>query len=188
VKLFGDLFRSHYIISDLKIQILFFILQRHNRRATICTIRIIKGRKIQVSQTVTLQLPDNVYYHAKCSAEATQKAIEEVLIKQLSTAVPPLVDEMTSPFKEELRKLERMSDDKLIKLTKKELSIAQQKKYAHLLRQNNQGIITPKEEQELETLQIEADRLMLKQAYAYNLLRWRGYSIPSQKRTKRNGW
>jgi len=134
-----------------------------------------------VAQTVTLQLPDNVYYHAKRAAEATQKAIEEVLITHLSTVAPPLVDEMTSPFKEELRELETMSNDELVELTKKELSIAQQKKYERLLRQNSRGAITPKGEQELETLQTEADRLMLKRAYAYNLLKWRGYSIPSQK-------
>ena len=134
-----------------------------------------------MAQTITLQLPDNVYYHAKRAAEATQKAIEEVLITHLSTATPPLVDEMTSPFKGELRKLETMSDDELVELTKKELSIAQQKKYARLLRQNSQGTITPKGEQELEALQTEADRLMLMRAYAYNLLKWRGHSIPSQK-------
>ena len=134
-----------------------------------------------MAQTVTLQLPDNVYYHAKRAAETTQKAIEEVLITHLSTIAPPLVDEMTSPFKEELRELETMSDDELIELTKKELSIAQQKKYARLLRQNSQGTITRKGEQELEALQTEADRLMLKRAYAYNLLKWRGHSIPSPK-------
>jgi hypothetical protein len=49
------------------------------------------------------------------------------------------------------------------------------------LRQNSRGTVTPKEEQELEALQTEADRLMLKRAYAYNLLKWRGHSIPSQK-------
>lgn len=134
-----------------------------------------------MAQIVTLQLPDNVYYHAKRAAEATQKAIEEVLITRLSSTVPPLVDEMTSPFKEELRKLETMRDGELLELTKKELSIAQQRKYARLLRHNSRGAITPKEEQELEALQIEADRLMLKRAYAYNLLKWRGHSIPSQK-------
>ncbi len=134
-----------------------------------------------MAQTITLQLPDNVYYHAKRAAEATQKAIEEVLITHLSTGTPPLVDEMTSPFKGELRELETMSDDELVELTEKELSIAQQKKYARLLCQNSQGTITPKGEQELEALQTEADRLMLMRAYAYNLLKWRGHSIPSQK-------
>ncbi len=134
-----------------------------------------------MAQTVTLQLPDNIYYHAKRAAEATQKAIEEVLITHLSSTVPPLVDEMTSPFKEELRELETISDDELVELTKKELSIAQQKKYARLLRQNSRGTITSKGEQELEDLQTEADRFMLKRAYAYNLLKWRGHSIPSLK-------
>lgn len=149
--------------------------------------RKMKGEKIQVTQTVILQLPDNVYYHAKRAAEASQKAVEEVLITNLSNAVPPLVDEMTSPFKEELREMVLMSDNKLIELTKKELSIAQQQKYARLLRQNSQGTITPKEEQELEALQIEADRLMLKRAYAYNLLKWRGHSIPSLKELEEMG-
>lgn len=134
-----------------------------------------------MAQSVTLQLPDSVYYHAKRTAEATQKAIEEVLISYLSTAVPPLVDEMTSPFKEELRELEIMNDDELIELTKKELSAAQQEKYAHLLRKNSRGAITTREEGELDELQNEADKFMLKRAYAYNLLKWRGYSIPSQE-------
>jgi len=144
----------------------------------------IKGGNIQVAQIVTLQLPNNVYYHAKRAAEATQKAIEEVLITHLSNTAPPLVDKMTSPFKEELRELETMSDDELVELTKKELSIAQQRKYARLLRQNSRGTITPKEEQGLEALQAEADGLMLRRAYAYNLLKWRGHSIPSQNELK----
>jgi len=81
----------------------------------------------------------------------------------------------------ELRELEIMKDEQLIKIAKKELSITQQERYSYLLRKNSQGNITTQEEKELDCLQDEADRLMLKRAYAYNLLKWRGYSIPSEK-------
>ncbi len=39
--------------------------------------------------------------------------------------------------------------------------------------------MAPEERQELRKLGIAADQVMLKKAYAWALLRWRGYRIPT---------
>jgi hypothetical protein len=47
------------------------------------------------------------------------------------------------------------------------------------LLEKNKGEITSEERLELAELRIEADRLMLRKAYAWAVLRWRGQSIPA---------
>jgi len=47
------------------------------------------------------------------------------------------------------------------------------------LEKNQNGSITPEERQELSHLRLAADRLMVRKAYAWSLLRWRGIPIPA---------
>jgi hypothetical protein len=48
-----------------------------------------------------------------------------------------------------------------------------------LLRKNEEGELSAAERQELTRLLEAADQLMLRKAYAWSLLRWRGQRVPS---------
>ncbi len=58
---------------------------------------------------------------------------------------------------------------------------SQHKRHTELLEKNEEGSLTPEERQELTDLRLAADRLMLRKAYAWSVLRWRGYYIPHLK-------
>ena len=51
-------------------------------------------------------------------------------------------------------------------------------RYQELLDKNADGTLTEVERNELTQLRTEADRSMLRKAYAAALLRWRGHKIP----------
>ena len=47
-----------------------------------------------------------------------------------------------------------------------------------LLEKNSAGTLSAVEQEELATLRLAADRLMLRKAYAWAVLRWRGQPVP----------
>lgn len=53
-----------------------------------------------------------------------------------------------------------------------------QQRHLVLLEKNRTGSMTPEERQELADLRVEADRLMVRKAYAWAILRWRGHRGP----------
>jgi hypothetical protein len=50
-----------------------------------------------------------------------------------------------------------------------------------LLEKNQAGSLTVEEREKLMAFQGDCDRLMLRKAYAWSMLRWRGYPIPAIK-------
>ena len=65
----------------------------------------------------------------------------------------------------------------------KEIALAQidvetQNRHLALLDQNSQGDLTTDEQHELANLRLHADQFTLRKAYAWALLRWRGYPMP----------
>ena len=55
----------------------------------------------------------------------------------------------------------------------------QQEHHLALLEKNQAASITPEERQELSALRVAADRLMVRKAYAWAILRWRGHPVPA---------
>lgn len=79
----------------------------------------------------------------------------------------------------DLQSLQWLDDDSLWAIARSRLSPTQQERQLYLLRQNQRGVITASEREEMERLGDLADRLTLKKAYSYALLRWRGFPLPS---------
>ena len=132
-----------------------------------------------MTQTITLQLPDETLQRYQRGATLARKVLEEFLAERLVEAVPPLADDLPSPLPEELKVLENLDDEALWKVAQSQLSPAHQRLYSCLLDRSSQGAITAGEQEELHALGEEARRLTLKKAHAYMLLKWRGHSIPS---------
>ncbi len=82
-------------------------------------------------------------------------------------------------MQDELIALQTLTEDELWAVARSIIDPVQQRRYEYLLRKNSRGTLTQHEREELERLGQEADHLTLRKAYAYALLRWRGYPLPT---------
>jgi hypothetical protein len=128
-------------------------------------------------QTVILELPEAVYRWAERTARATEQAMESVLVGALNTTLPPPLDQVPAEWHEELEALETLSTSALLQIARERLTAAQVRQYDRLLEKHRQGTLTSRERARLTQLRQAADRIMLRRARAYVLLKWRGYSV-----------
>lgn len=131
------------------------------------------------TRAITLEIPLNLLERFQQTAQESQQPVEEILLQTLQGNVPPTIPSVPRSISVKLQSLQKMSDAALWKIARSRISANQQERYEYLLDQNRQGILTSPEAQELEQLAVEADELTVQKAYAYALLRWRGYPIPT---------
>ncbi len=86
---------------------------------------------------------------------------------------------MSNDSLKELESMQTFSDEDLREAAKARLSSTQQRRLNHLLRKNQAEGLSECEQQSLTQLTKEADRLTLRRAYAYLLLKQRGHQIPA---------
>lgn len=129
-------------------------------------------------QTIVIQMPPPLYRRLKRLAELTRRPLENVVVQTLDSGVPPLPDNLPQEMRGDLLALEDLDDDTLWQVARGVISLEQQEQISLLLEKNRLGTITESERTTLAQLRREADRLMLRKAYAYVLLKWRGYRLP----------
>jgi hypothetical protein len=93
--------------------------------------------------------------------------------------LPPPVATMPAEMQDELLELQSLPVRKLRQIAISQVPAAQQARHLELLEKNSAGTIIPEEREELAALRLSADRLMLRKAYAWAVLRWRGQPMPS---------
>jgi len=130
-------------------------------------------------QTVTLRLPESIYRQTKRAAENMKRPLEQVLVDTLSAVMPPSVDDVPVELQEELMVLENLDDETLWETAKNVMSPAHQRKWKRLMQKNKAGTLTSREQHDLEDLIAESERIMLRRAHAYTLLKWRGHRLPT---------
>ena len=130
-------------------------------------------------EPVTVYLPASIYRQLQQTAQTTRRRLEEVLLQTITGNLPPTVDEAPSDVQAELRVLPGLDTTALWAIARGRVSSKQQTRHEYLLRQNQRGTIIPAEREELRQLGDMADKLTLKKAYAYALLRWRGFPLPT---------
>jgi hypothetical protein len=130
-------------------------------------------------QTVTLNLPEAIYRRLLRTAETIQKPLEDVLLQTIEGNLPPSVEDMPAELQGEFIAMQSLTEDELWTIARAVIEPAEQRRLEQLLRKNSHGTISQREREELERLGVEADRLTLRKAYAYALLRWRGYPLPT---------
>ena len=131
-----------------------------------------------LEQTVTIQLPENLYRRLVDNARATQRSLEEVMLHALRVGSPPTWEDTPAEFQADLAALDSLDDDALWEIARSRLSDAEMERYDALLEKSKQGILDDAERLELNRLRDEADRFMLRKAQAAVLLRWRGRAAP----------
>ena len=125
---------------------------------------------------VTLAISDYVYNRAQQIAEATTQSVEQVLARQLQESFNEL-SVLPSEEQAELAALKYLSNDTLRAMAREQMLHSRQDRMHTLLDRNSKGEITADEQQELTQLVEQGDRLMLRKAWAADILMDRGYKI-----------
>lgn len=89
--------------------------------------------------------------------------------------LPPSVDNAPAEAQAELLALQWLPVDELQRIAHEQVAPEQQERHLQLLAQEN---LTAAEQVELTELRRQVDRLMVRKAYAWAVLRWRGHPIP----------
>lgn len=130
-------------------------------------------------QTIAIQMPQPLYRRLERLAEPSRRSLGSVVVQMLDSNVPPLPDDLPDEIRGDLLALENLDDDALWRVARSAVSPEQQEQIGLLLEKNRLGTITEPERATLAQLRRQADQLMLRKAYAYVLLKWRGYRLPT---------
>jgi hypothetical protein len=129
-------------------------------------------------QTITVQLPDQIYRRLMEKAHTSQQGLDEVVMQTIRAGMPPSLEPVPARFRADLEALDQMSDEMLWQIGRADLDEDKSALYQMLLRKNQRDELTDEEQDALTALREEADLLMLRRAYAFALLNWRGHRVP----------
>lgn len=76
--------------------------------------------------------------------------------------------------------MQDLSEGELRQIASSQIPPEQQRRHQELLEKNAEGEMSGQERIELTKLRLGADQLMLRKAYAWSLLRWRGFPVPAR--------
>ncbi len=127
---------------------------------------------------LTVQLSAQIYKHFEHIARESNQPVEAIVLTSITGNLPPSVDDVPAELREDLLTLQTLDDDALWAVARSKLSSVQQTRLEALLARNSAGLLTEAERKELARLGKETDRLTLRKAHAYALLRWRGFPLP----------
>ncbi|MBK1988986.1 hypothetical protein A0J48_015810, partial [Sphaerospermopsis aphanizomenoides BCCUSP55] len=124
--------------------------------------------------TVTLQIPEIIYQRLVNTAHATQRPLEEVILRALQVGIPPIWDDVPEEFQAEIAALDKLDDNTLWQIFHSHKTAVDMEEYNNLLEKNSSGALTEIERLNLISLRHEANLFILSKAQAAVLLRWRG--------------
>ncbi len=100
------------------------------------------------------------------------------MLQSIRVGLPPSLERVLECFRDDLRTLNRLSDDVLWRVARSEIEEDKAVLYEALLEQNSRGELDEAGRARLAALRDEADLLMFRRSFAYGLLKWRGHRIP----------
>jgi hypothetical protein len=110
---------------------------------------------------------------------ATHQPLESLITQSVLSNLPPSTDNVPPELQPEILEMQTLTIDDLQTIAQSQIDPLQHKRHTELLRQNAENQIAAAERQELSNLRQAADYLMLRKAYAWSILRWRGARIPA---------
>lgn len=129
-------------------------------------------------ETVTLTLPDTVLEPLKRTAQAVHQPIEQLLVAALESSLPPM-EGLPDDVIEDLTALETLDNEALALVMRETVPSETQAVLSELLERQQRDSLTASEQEQLASLQQEADLVMLRKARAAVLLRFRGKRLPT---------
>ncbi|OBQ04065.1 hypothetical protein [Anabaena sp. AL09] len=91
---------------------------------------------------------------------------------------PPAVDYAPLELQGELTVMQELTIEELLNIAQSQVPESQQELHFQLLEKNQNNQLSESDRLLLKSLRVSADYLMLKKAYAYALLKWKGFSLP----------
>jgi hypothetical protein len=135
--------------------------------------------KVEQTFKLTIELAEPIYRQLTRTAALTHQSPEAIAAQSVSGNLPPSAETAPAEVQPELLALQTLSNDELLAVAHSTVPAEQQQRHLALLEKNSGGMITAEEKLELSQLRDAADRLMLRKAYTWALLRWRGHRIPA---------
>lgn len=126
---------------------------------------------------LTIELPEPIFRRLKEMAELTNQSPETLAAQSITGNLPPSVENASLEVQADLLTLQTLPVEELYRIALSQVPLSQQKRHLFLLEKNESGSITSDERQELSDLHQTADRLMVRKAYAWAILRWRGQRV-----------
>ncbi len=126
---------------------------------------------------VTIELPEPVFRQFAHIAATTQQPVETLITQSVVSNLPPDLDNAPLEMQPELLTMQTQDISELLSIARSQVEPNHHERHVQLLDKNKEGVLSDKERQELTKLRLEADQLMLRKAYAWSILRWRGYRI-----------
>lgn len=127
------------------------------------------------SRSITVTLPKSLFHFLERQAQQTRQPIEKLVVQSVAGNLPPTVDNAPPEKQAELLALQWLPIDQLQQIAHEQVAPTAQARHLELLAQET---LTDDERAELARLRQQADWLMLRKAYAWAVLRWRGQPIP----------
>ena len=133
------------------------------------------------TQTLTLTIPNEIYQQLQSHAQVVSRPLSELAVQILShyAPKPPIEDDLSSELQAELTAMEQLSDELLWKIANNQYNADKLALYDVLLDQNREEQLTTEGRLLLNQLREESERLMLRKAHAYALLKNRGHQLPT---------
>jgi len=125
------------------------------------------------TDTITIQLPDDVQHRLERLAALTGQPMEGLIVRTLSSNLPALPEDLPPTTRDALQALERLDDDDLRRYTHAMFPQDQYERFTTLREERQERALTTEELAELDELTESADLLTLQKAYAAVLLKWR---------------
>lgn len=131
------------------------------------------------TQPITIELPETVLRQLSRLAESLQQPIEALIAQSVLSNLPPSTDHASAELQPALLEMQQLENSQLQAVAQSQVQPEQHNRHLTLLTQNAESTLTLEEQQELASLRQAADQLMLRKAYAWSILRWRGQRIPA---------
>ena len=133
---------------------------------------------------LTVQLSTQIYRRFEHMAQVINQPVETIVLTSITGNLPPSLDDVPANLRNDLLILQTLDDATLWAVARGKLPPAQQMRLEALLARNSASLLTEAEQEELARLGEETDRLTLRKAHAYALLRWRGFPLPLTDRAQ----
>lgn len=130
-------------------------------------------------QTITIPISETVYRRLQRAAEIAGKPVNEIAAQSIQDSLPPLLEVVPQAYRAELATMETFSDADLWNAARAQVTVKDQRRFRRLRKKKNLGALTDVEQTHLTKLRHTIDAIMFRKAYAYLLLKWRGYRVPT---------
>jgi hypothetical protein len=133
------------------------------------------------TQAITIDLPEAIVQQLTRLSEVTRQPIESLIVQCLATSLPPMLEMIAPSIQRELLNLVTLPIDELLTIANSQIDPKIHQQHVELIERNQSGTLTALEQKMLMGFQDLCDWLMLRKAYAWSVLHWRGHPIPEIK-------